>query len=205
MFSTETIARVLGLAVGAVGIVVCGMVRDLGRRLQPQLWRSWGGSPTVQRLRFRDAADPAAVGRLHARIDPLLDFSLPTEAEESEAPDEADRRYDDAVATLRELTRDSSRFRLVFAENAEYGFRRNSLGLRWVGFALALVAVGISVASLTIEGRYDAHHLSRWLVPACIGFACAMFWLVVVRPHWVRTAAELYADRLLEAAVSLRA
>jgi hypothetical protein len=58
---------------------------------------------------------------------------------------------------------------------------------------------------LIIERHHNLSHLTRWLVPGFTGLFCATFWLVVVRPPWVRRAAELYADRLLEAAVSLRA
>jgi hypothetical protein len=112
--------------------------------------------------------------------------------------------YEEAVAALRELTRDRARFPLVFAENVEYGFRRNALGLRWIGLALSMVAIGVSAGVLLAGGRYDRDHLVRWLVPGGVGVACAGFWLFVVTPSWVRRSAELYANRLLESVVTLR-
>lgn len=203
-FSLETGAGLLSLLVGAAGIAVCGVVRGLGRRLQPALWSSWGGSPTIQRLRFSGAADTEAVHRLHARIAPLLDFPLPTAEEEAAAPERADAAYDDAVTALRELTRDTAKFRLVFAENVEYGFRRNCLGLRWIGLLTSLTAVGISIGVLLAHGRYGTSNLLHWIIPAGVGAVGAGFWTRVVRPEWVRDAAESYADRLFGAAVTLR-
>src|SRR4051794_35638489 len=117
-------SSVLAMAFGGVGILICGLVRDAGLRLQPALWASWGGPPTTRRLRWRDAENPAAVQRLHERLNPLLSHRLPTAAQERKDPVDADRRYDEAVATLRTRTRDPARYGLVLAENMEYGFRR---------------------------------------------------------------------------------
>ena len=71
---------------GAMGVLICGVVRDFGRRLQPELWASWGGSPTTQRLRWTNAADQGAVERLHRRMNTLLDNRLPTRDEEAAHP-----------------------------------------------------------------------------------------------------------------------
>src|SRR4051812_42766004 len=55
--SPESLARTFGIAAGAIGVAVCGLVRDAGRKLQPRLWQSWGGSPSVRRLRWRENDD----------------------------------------------------------------------------------------------------------------------------------------------------
>lgn len=129
---------------------------------------------------------------------------LPTEAEEANDPQAADVVYNEAIAALRELTRDPARFPLVLHENAEYGFRRNCLGLRWIGFTIAATAAGLAAGVLLVESHYDGSHLLRWLVPGSLGILCGLFWLVMVRPRWVRNAAEIYAERLFEAVASLR-
>ena len=38
----EHAASVLAMALGAVGVVICGLVRDAGRRRQSDLWRDSG-------------------------------------------------------------------------------------------------------------------------------------------------------------------
>lgn len=189
---------------GAVCLVVCGLVRDQGRKLQPNLWESWSGSPTVRRLRWRDASDVEGVRRLHARLNSILDEPLPGGAVEFADPAAADRRYDEAVAVLRERTRDTNRFRLVFAENKEYGFRRNSLGLRPYALAIAFIALGLSIAFVIHGNRDDSSTWTRWGVAGGISFACVLYWWFYVTSDWVRKAAELYADRLIESIDTLR-
>jgi hypothetical protein len=202
--SAEETVRLVGVAGGAAAFALCGIVRDRGKRLEPALWASWGGNPTVQRLRWRDAGDVDAVRRLHARIDPFLDEPLPDESAEREDPGAADRRYGEAVATLRERTRDVARFRLVFAEGTEYGFRRNALGLRPFALLVAGVALVASVAFL-LWGRGDAAvRWARWGISGGISAALLFYWWRTVTPDWVRLPAEAYADRLLEAIDTLR-
>jgi hypothetical protein len=200
--SPQTTVRLIGLAGGAVGLVVCGMTRDRGRRLEPDLWASWGGSPTLRRLRWHNAPDTDAVHRLHQRLNTLLDEPLPDAAAEASDPDAADGRYDEAVTALRERTRDPARFRLVFAENTEYGFRRNSLGLRPLAIGIATLVLALS---LTLAIGVNSHRAwTRWGVTAAVTAGTLGFWWRIVTPAWVRTAAELYADRLLEALETLR-
>ncbi len=200
--SPSTLARISAIAVGGVGLVLAGLVRDRGRAIQDALWRSWGGSPTVQRFRWRDADDPETVRRLHEDISLVIERPLPDMEDEARDPTAADSAYDDAVAVLRERTRDRARFPLVFEENADYGFRQNALGLRWVGAGVAVVGVVISV-TFAIRGQHE-HDLVRWATPALISSGCLLVWTIVVTPRWVRRAADRYADRLLGAVHLLR-
>src|SRR3954451_11133129 len=62
-----------GIAIGALALVICGLVRETGRRVQPELWKSCGGSPTVVRLRWA-GNDTVAVRRLHEGVG-QVDFS----------------------------------------------------------------------------------------------------------------------------------
>jgi hypothetical protein len=124
--------------------------------------------------------------------------ALPSVDQERADPGAADERYAIATTVLRELTRDSKRFPLVFAENAEYGFRRNSLGLKPIG---VVVAVGASLAS--VELMLANSFSFRFFGPLIVGVVALIFWLALVRQPWVRSAAEPYAIRLLEALETL--
>ena len=92
------------------------------------------------------------------------------------------------------------RFRLLARENADYGFRRNSLGIRLVALWIAAVATGVSLV-LAIVREYE---WSRWAISAAVGVAALLYWSKVVTPSWVREAAEVYSDRLLESVDTLR-
>lgn len=202
--SVKTPTGAGSLVLGAVALVICGLVRDAGRRLQPALWESWGGSPTVRRLRWRTEDDHEAVRQLHSDLSSVLGRALPSVASEMSDPVAADRQYEAAVAVLRERTRDSRRFRLVFMENAEYGFRRNALGLRPVALTISIVALVASVL-LGIFGPGDlGNRVARWLPCGAISLVAAAFWWWVVGPDWVRRSADIYADRLFEAIATLK-
>ena len=90
--------------------------------------------------------------------------------------------------------------RLLAEENADYGFRRNSLGIRLVALWIAAVATGVSlVLAIVREDEW-----SRWAISAAVGVAALVYWSTVVTPSWVREAAEVYSDRLLESVDTLR-
>jgi hypothetical protein len=129
---------------------------------------------------------------------------LPNEVDEARDPTRADRQYEEAVTVLRERTRDTSRFRLVFAENMEYGFRRNSLGLRPFALAIAAISLALSAALLIRADGVVVSRLATWGAAGGISVVLLIYWWRVVTPGWVRVSAELYADRLLEAVDTLR-
>jgi hypothetical protein len=188
---------VLAFALAAAGLVACGLVRNLGLRLQPRLWEEWGGPPTTRLLRW-STGDPN-VRRRHERLTQVSGESLPTQAEEEADPAEADRRYEAAVGDLRDLTRDRDRFPLVAEENTEYGFRRNCLGLRPAALAVAIGAALVSIAILVLTPAA----IARYLPAAVTGMAGMLFWWFIVKPTWVKQAADHYAQRLLETLATL--
>ncbi|MEJ7567762.1 MAG: hypothetical protein WKF41_05800 [Gaiellaceae bacterium] len=187
---------------GGAGLVIVALVRDRGRAVQAQLWSTWGGSPSTRRLRWRDGDHPQVV-RLHERVEQATGLDLPDAAAEETDPDEADARYEEAVGALRDLTRNQDRFPLVFEENVNYGWRRNSLGLRPLAIAIALLAAGASIAILALgPGSIDAR-AARWVPALAIAALATLWWVLVVTEQWVRSAAELYSDRLFESAHTL--
>jgi hypothetical protein len=200
VWSPSGAASITAIVLGAAGIVICGVVRAAGRRMEPGLWNSWSGPPTTRALRWRDSASQAATQRLHDRIAEALGRHLPTQVEEAADPADADLRYEEAVAALRDLTRDHSRFPLVAEEVADYGFRRNCLGLR--PFALIIAAAVVSASVIVLIVGDDAHP-TRFIIAAATGGVALFGWTFGVRPQWVRSSADIYAARLLEAAATL--
>lgn len=193
----EEVGAILAFVLAAGAVVLCGLVRGLGRSLEPSLWASWGGPPTTQRLRWSGPASRATQTRRRELLEGLIGAPLPTLEEEATNPVGSDERYEVAVATLRDLTRDSRRFPLVQEENAEYGFRRNCLGLRPIAICVALPVLVVSVVLVIIASVPP-------YVPAAITAVLSLaFWGLVVRPIWVRSSADRYAVRLLETVESL--
>lgn len=159
----------------------------------------------MRRLRWHNAPDARIVQRLHDRIDEVLgDPLLPTTEEEAADSVDADNRYNEAVAALRERMRDSNRFRLLLDENMEYGFRRNALGVRPVALGIAGIVLALSAVFLAVSDAGVESRLIRWGSCGAMSLALLVFWWRVVGEDWVRRSAELYADRLLEALENLR-
>ena len=188
------------------GAKLLGQVgRDWGRKKQPKLFEMWGGKPTTRMLRHRDATNKVILARRHAKLHKLMpEIKIPASEDEQAHPDQADEVYESCVAFLLESTRDKKKFRLVFEENCNYGFRRNLWGMKPLGITTTVIGIlGIGVVVVAYYFQKD-----MW-VPR-IGIACGignllllLGWLFWFTPQWVKTTADGYAERLLAACEDL--
>jgi hypothetical protein len=199
VLSPSTFGKISATVTGVTLIVLSQLTRDAGRRLQPDLWRDWGGAPTVQKLRHRDALRPERVTRLHHLVHRVTGERLPTAIEEAEDPASADARCENAISILREMTRKREDFPLVFEENANYGFRRNTLGLKPYAIAVAALVLIIACAAIVVGTAALPSRARAWGPAAGMSIVALAFWLAIVTPEWVRLPADTYADRLFEA------
>jgi hypothetical protein len=197
---TKAVVGVGGAFASIAILIAAQLSRDAGRRIQDQMWESWGGSPTLQRLRYREGRPQARVDRAHAQIEKATGISLPDRHQEEADPTSADETYEDAIADLREITRDKDRFSLLFKENADYGFRRNLLGLRPWGIAVSTVTIVASALLAVVPQHVPIERILVAAVPGVWALVLFAFFLLVVNQSWVRLCAEAYADRLLGAA-----
>jgi hypothetical protein len=193
--------RAIGVSVVLTTVLtaVAAQVGRSGKRLEPGLWQEWGGSPTLRRLRYHGAADAGVIRRLHQRIEAVLGDPMPTAAEEQANPAAADARYEEATRRLIGLTRDRKQFRLLFAENVNYGMRRNLLGLRWTGMAVAAVTVIVAIVVMLAGSGKFAHRTAQYGPALGVAVIELLFWALIVSRNWVRVPAEAYGDRLIEA------
>ncbi len=197
----------LGAALSTVLIAIFSQIgRDQGRALQPKLYAKWGGEPSVQLLRHRSrqlAKETRDRYRLKLEsTNPAL--RLPSEIEEMADPEGADVRYHSVCLYLRDTTRNRGAFPLVFAENVNYGFRRNLLGMKHAGVALSL-AGAVSALLATIVGM-KSNTLDLPAVPTVAGVLNAVlltWWILRINSEWVRMAAFAYAERLIGACDSI--
>lgn len=207
---TQWPSLVVGLLALAVVRGLTHSVRDRGKRLERTFYAQWGGKPSTAMLRHADTRLPETVKIRYHRFlaQHVPELRLPTEAEEANAPERADAAYETAGRWLLEQTRNRERFRLLFAENLNYGFRRNLLAARPLGLVvdgLAVVAIGSSVA-LQLEGGWQTWFSAGnvWTWGAGLAVVAHLLWLALsVTPQWVRVAAERYAEQLLAACDAL--
>ena len=197
-------------------INTCGLLflfaelsRSQGQRAQRRLLKTWKVLPAARILRHGDIVLPAEVkARYHRHLAAQLGSALPTAAEETANPDDADTRYAAAVLWLIEQCRGPAHF-LLLNENTSYGFRRNLYGLKPFGVAVCIVAlIGPALVlwsrylpgeSQMIASMVAAVTTLKPVTVAALGLATIglVGWLSVVRAAWVQEAGELYGRRLL--------
>ena len=175
--------------------------RDMGRAREAKLFAAWGGPPTTRRLRHRDAPNALALDHYHNKTRVLVPHvHIPTADEEARDPTSADQAYDVVVAFLRAQTVDRERFALIFEENCNYGFRRNLWGMKPLGIGFAIL--GLLILGALLPAHTFLGTPIRWAGLAAAAVVDVLFlvaWFWWITPAWVRTAAEAYSGRLLEA------
>lgn len=189
----------LGLSL-ALGTLLSQLGRDLGKARQQKLFEGWGGTPTTQMLSHRASTLNAhTLLRYHASLREIRpDVILPrSKTEELENVRAADAVYASCSDTLRELSRDKTKYPLVFEENVGFGFRRNLWAMKP---AALVIAVASTFACLTRSWDQLSTAKSVEPMPALFGVACivmSVIWCVRIRPGWIRSAAFSYAEKLL--------
>lgn len=185
------------VAAAGFHIIAMRLIRDRGNKIQQPLWDSWGGSSTIRKLRWQGQTD-VQVSRLHHRMQAMTGILLPSRAEEETDPAAADETYADAVARLREMTRDHDHYPRVFSELVQYSTARNLLGAKPAGITIVTVTV-IASAVMVFAGLHEFWDVPWWL-PLSAGLTAVLIgavWVALVTPRYVLTASERYSDALL--------
>jgi hypothetical protein len=204
MLTSNAAAALLTLATSC-GLIyaLASFARSRGKAVEQSLLLQWGGWPTTLWLRYSDTNLPAQTKqRYHAALTRLVpQLVLPSSAEERANPDLADDAYRSAVEWLKEQCRGKN-FPLVEKENAEYGFRRNLLGLKQCALTMALGAFVVSTLGLLhlVVAAQVGSSTDQFLLlcgTAGIDLLAIGFWAFVISERWVRQAADQYARPLL--------
>jgi hypothetical protein len=200
---SNQIINLASIAVAFGGLMLLSSLgRERGKRIEPGLFEKWGGTPTTQLLlQSTSSLDHLTLERyrqfLQARV-PGLRFS-DVEGEYADLK-HATTVCESSVKWLREATRDTKKFPLVFAETTNYGFRRNLLGVKPVAIFLSIVSLFAVGTHAWIVGSGDLAKVpvQSWLAGS-VAFIGFLFWVFVVTQEFVKTTAFAYATALLAA------
>jgi hypothetical protein len=171
------------------------VVRAAGRKIEKQLWASWGGPPSTRMMLWCDSTmTDQWKEHAHAIVLSALSIELHSKRKEPHNLDDAKRLIADAFAqvkTILDLEKPDGKHQV---HNIEYGFARNLLGASSpIGVVIALVAAAGCGAFLIIE--------RSWLPGAGI-IGCLilglLFWLA--KKFWLPNLAKISADRYAEKA-----
>lgn len=189
---------------GGGAFLVCNLSRDRGDRIQQQLFKDWGGMPSVAIMRHQDKrVDAVTKGRYHKALAKMVQGTkAPTPAQEAANPDAADAVYVAWSNYLRVKTRNSPKFALIAFENINFGYRKNVLGLRPFGILLAVLTL-LGVGAIALNKGADGPLQYEVVAIAALVLDC-VFWIAGVTPKWVKQAGDAYAGRLFEAVEILK-
>lgn len=204
---------VVGLLGGCGAIyALASVARGLGKRLEEQLKREWGGMPTILALRHSDPFfDRVTKERYHRLMATRLGLTTPTAEEESADPRAADEIYMGATRRLIERTRSNKG--LLLKENIAYGFHRNMVALKPVGLLSCVLGIiyGLVIAHVVQRaplGFAWANLLDPGLAAGltlCMSVALLAAWLFYFTRASVRRIGFVYAERLFECLPTLSA
>jgi hypothetical protein len=176
--------------------------RDLGKAKEPDLWKTWGGKPSMVALQYRSGrTNHVTLRRCHAKLKemaPGLKFPS-SKDEELQNISTFDVSYDSASDLLLSRTRDRTKFGLVFAENTNYGFRRNLCAMKPAGIVGCIIGVCSAIGHigyLWVRSEVVSIPAAVCLV---VSVTFLVLWMFRIRSQWVRTAAEAFARQLVRA------
>jgi hypothetical protein len=188
------------LATGLVLFALADLARRKGKRIEPRLYEKWGGKPTTIMLRHRDTAlDAGTKGQYHQFLAGKVGAHCPTAADEQTRLADSDAFYERCGSWLRENTRDTKKFKLLFDENVTYGFRRNLFALRYPALLIdAAILVGCGIAFWQ-RGAFGIDDPMGAKLTFIGGFAIfhAAYIFYSATEQGVREAAQQYARQLL--------
>lgn len=202
VFSSQ-LAGLASLAIALGGLMLLSSLgREWGKRKEPKLYEAWGGTPTtLMLLRASTDLDQLTLDRYRGVLEGKISgLNFPDRNTEASDPSKAVAACESAVKWLREATRDTKKFALIFAENTNYGFRRNLLGVKPMAIVLCVLTLLATAlhAWLSSSGNLTAVTAQSWGagLAACIGI---LVWGAIVNADFVKTTAFAYATALLAA------
>lgn len=173
------------------------MARHRGKNIQVKL-RS--GETPEQWHRENTDIPETSKKLFRAYMAAQLKHEAPTAAEENITPNKANDFYRAANAWLRDRTRDTQEFSMLFGENITYGFRRNLLGLKYIAIICNILVMGLSLGILYYPPAYF-QALPRLdeklaIIMAAVFFH-TMYMIIAVNKKAVLEASRTYGRQLI--------
>src|ERR1700730_8632814 len=171
-----------------------------GKDIEPRLYAEMGGKPSVTMMfRSDNTIDQASKDRYRTFLAGKINKTEPTALDEQQNVAVATDFYELAGTWLRENTRDTKRFPILFNELITYGFRRNLLGVKWPALAVNVAVLLICASMLWYRWPIDASEnmTARIVVVLVVAAVHALYFLLAVGSDSVKTAARTYARQLI--------
>jgi len=178
---------------------IADFARARGRAIESKLYAEQGGKPSITMFRRNDLTiGGGSKDRYCAFLAGKIGVSVPSAADEAADQATADSFYDQCGNWLRQNTRDTKKFSILFGENITYGFRRNLLGVKVLALCLNIVVVVVCAFTLwRLSWNTDTPQGSRIVVVLVVAIAHAAYMLLAVSRAAVWDAAKAYGRELI--------
>lgn len=173
--------------------------RARGRAIEAKLYEKHGGIPSIIMFRRNDETiDTGSKDRYREFLSGKLKVATPSLEEESTSQAAADAFYVQCGVWLRQNTRDTKQFPILFGENVTYGFRRNLLGVKMLALWLNVIVVAACVFILWRLSWDIATPLGNNVtVVLIVAAAHAAYMLLAVSSNAVWDASRTYGRELI--------
>lgn len=187
------------LAILTLLFALADIARARGRAIESDMYAKHAGMPSIILFRRSDSTiDNGLKERYRTFLSAKLGVKTPTPEEELANQNTADTFYEQCGVWLRQNTRDTKKFPLLFTENVTYGFRRNLLGVKWLALALNLLVVCVCVGLLwRASWAFESEQGKRTSVVLLVAASHAAYMLFAVRRSVVWEAAKAYGRELI--------
>jgi hypothetical protein len=197
--SFEVSNAVATIAVLVILFAIADLARSRGRAIEAKIYAENGGMPSITMFRRSDATINEFIKeRYRAFLATKLRVAAPIAEAERADQYAGDSFYEQCGIWLRQSTRDTKKFPLLFSENVTYGFRRNLFGVKWLALAVNLAVVVICLLLLWRDNwAWQSDFTKRTVVVLVIAAIHATYVLFYVRKAALWDAARAYARELL--------
>lgn len=179
-----------------------------GNILQDKLFKKWEGAPTTIVLRYADERiDTFTKERYMKKLEAMIpNFKFISIEDERADPTKSDEMYRTATNFLKENTRDTKKYPLVFKELISYGFSRNITAFKTLGLLLTSTSFVMSNYLIWfnyfkgIDGKFNELIHSVPFIYVGLVVILSIFlllWLFSINEKWVEIRAFSYAKSLL--------
>jgi len=185
-----------GISSMVVWYILSVYVRYNGKRIEPKLWKSWGGAPSTVLVSWKDnRLGHNLKEKYHQMVIRDQGLPMPTKADEDAGPEKAAQLIDQAFSRVKGVIRKHDKNGLWFIADAEYGFARNLFGSRVVWLIISIVMTVISAGSLW--QRFNNLILVGFIIDFLVIIGCVVFgWFIL--PKLTKQFGFRYAEHAWE-------
>lgn len=178
---------------------IADFARARGRTIEHKIYAEHEGMPSITMFRRSDQTiNSGSKDQYRTFLAGKVGIPAPTPTDETADQAAADAFYAQCGNWLRQNTRDTKKFPILFGENVTYGFRRNLLGVKLVALSLNVIVVA-ACALILWRMSWDTSGAqgNRTAVVLILAAAHAAYMLIAVSRTAVWDASQAYGRELI--------